>query len=478
MGPVSRIDFTASFDYINEFVSCGYSVFCRIRGPGNSAKNIKCLGRTGMASVVVVGTQWGDEGKGKIVDLLTQYADYIVRFQGGNNAGHTLVVDGKQYIFHLIPSGILYEDKICMIGNGVIIDPGVLLREIASLKEQGLSLSPERLMISEKAHLIMPYHESLDKAKEASMAKKIGTTGRGIGPCYMDKVGRMGIKAGDLLDNELFREKLQAAVEEKNFTITQRYKGTPVQFEEIYSAFQVYAEKLIPFIGNVSVELDTARKAGRNILFEGAQGTQLDIDHGTYPFVTSSNTIAGNACNGTGFGPAYIDSVIGIMKAYTTRVGEGPFPTELTDEVGEQLQTKGHEFGATTGRKRRCGWLDGVVAADAVRLNGLTGLALTKLDVLSGQPVLKMANAYQIHGKVISTMPSNIRQAAAVKPIYEDLAGWQKEISKVRQFADLPREAQDYIRRIEDFTGVEAAIVSVGPDRNETLLLRNPFIKE
>ncbi len=429
-----------------------------------------------MASVVVVGTQWGDEGKGKIVDLLTRFADYIVRFQGGNNAGHTLVVDGRQFIFHLIPSGILYEDKICMIGNGVIIDPAVLLREIAGLKEQGLPLSPSRLMISENAHLIMPYHARLDQAKEKSMAKKIGTTGRGIGPCYMDKVGRMGIKAGDLLDEVLFREKLQVAVEEKNFAITERYKESPLNFEEIYSLFQGYAEQLIPFLGNVSVELDMARKAGKNLLFEGAQGTQLDIDHGTYPFVTSSNTIAGNACNGAGFGPAYIDSVIGIMKAYTTRVGEGPFPTELTDKTGEQLQSKGHEFGATTGRKRRCGWLDGVVAADAVRLNGLTGLALTKLDVLSGQPRLKMANAYELNGRKLASMPSNIRQAGAVVPVYEEMPGWQADISGVRAFADLPREARDYIKRIEDFTGVEAAIVSVGPDRNETLLLRNPFL--
>jgi adenylosuccinate synthase len=429
-----------------------------------------------MASVVVVGTQWGDEGKGKIVDLLTRYTDYIVRFQGGNNAGHTLVVEGRQFIFHLIPSGILYEDKICMIGNGVIVDPAVLLREIDGLREKGLNISPERLMISENAHLIMPYHARLDQAKEAALAKKIGTTGRGIGPCYMDKVGRVGIKAGDLLDDDLFREKLQVAVEEKNFLITKRYNGEPVRFEEIYAAFRQYGERLIPFIGNISVELDQARRAGRNILFEGAQGTQLDIDHGTYPFVTSSNTIAGNACNGTGFGPAYIDSVIGIMKAYTTRVGEGPFPTELTDEVGEQLQSKGHEFGATTGRKRRCGWLDGVVANDAVRLNGLTGLALTKLDVLSGQPVLKMANTYDLQGKKISTMPSNIRQAAAVTPIYEEMPGWQKEISAVRQFDDLPREAKDYIRRIEDFTGVPAVIVSVGPDRSETLLLQNPFL--
>jgi adenylosuccinate synthase len=432
-----------------------------------------------MASVVVVGTQWGDEGKGKIVDILTRYADYIVRFQGGNNAGHTLVVEGKKFIFHIIPSGILYEDKVCMIGNGVIIDPAVLLAEMDELHEKGLQVTPRRLLISENAHLIMPYHQSLDQAKEAALAtgKKIGTTGRGIGPCYMDKVGRVGIKAGDLLDDDLFRERLQENIEEKNFLLTKKYNSAPVSFETIYAAFQGFAERLIPFIGNVSVELDRARKGGQNILFEGAQGTQLDIDHGTYPFVTSSNTIAGNACNGSGFGPAHIDSVIGILKAYTTRVGEGPFPTELFDGVGDELQRKGGEFGATTGRKRRCGWLDGVVAADATRLNGLTGLALTKLDVLSGHPVLKMATEYELAGKRLSAMPSNIRQAAAVKPVYEELAGWQEDISGVRDFDDLPVKTREYIRRIEEFTGVEAVIVSVGPDRDETMLLKNPFEK-
>lgn len=430
-----------------------------------------------MASVVVVGTQWGDEGKGKIVDILTRYADCIVRFQGGNNAGHTLVVEGKKFVFHIIPSGILYEDKVCMIGNGVIIDPAVLLAEMDELQEKGLAVTPRRLMISENAHLIMPYHQSLDHAREASLAagKKIGTTGRGIGPCYMDKVGRVGIKAGDLLDDDLFRERLRLNIEEKNFLLTRKYGSEPVAFDTIYADFQRYAEKLIPFIGNVSVALDTARKDGRHILFEGAQGTQLDIDHGTYPFVTSSNTIAGNACNGSGFGPAHIDSVIGILKAYTTRVGEGPFPTELFDGVGDELQRKGGEFGATTGRKRRCGWLDGVVAADATRLNGLTGMALTKLDVLSGQPVLKMATAYELAGKRLLSMPSNIKQAAAVKPVYEDLAGWQEDITGVRDFDDLPLKTREYIRRIEDYTGVETVIVSVGPDRDETILLKNPF---
>jgi len=294
----------------------------------------------------------------------------------------------------------------------------------------------------------------------------------------MDKVGRSGIKLGDLLDDSLFREKLQANVEEKNFMLTTKYNSTPVSFDTIYAEFQTFAEKLTPFIGNVSVELDVARKAGQNILFEGAQGTQLDIDHGTYPFVTSSNTIAGNACNGSGFGPAHIDSVIGILKAYTTRVGEGPFPTELFDSIGRELQQKGGEIGATTGRTRRCGWLDGVVAADAARLNGLTGLAITKLDVLSGQPTLKMANAYDLDGQKITAMPSNINQAARVTPVYEEMPGWDEDITGVRNYDDLPVKAKDYIKRIEDFTGIEPVIVSVGPGREETMLLKNPFDKK
>ena len=430
-----------------------------------------------MSSVVIVGTQWGDEGKGKIVDLLTRSADYVVRVQGGNNAGHTLVVNKQQYIFHIIPSGILYEDKKCMIGNGVIIDPAILLEEIASLAEKGLPVTPERLMISENAHLIMEYHRRLDQAQEASLSKekKIGTTGRGIGPCYVDKVGRTGIKIGDLLDEGGLREKLAASLDEKNFLLKQKYREEPVSFEVVLANMLTYAEKLAPFVGNVSVELDKARKRGENILFEGAQGTQLDIDHGTYPFVTSSNTVAGNACNGSGFGPTHIDSVIGILKAYTTRVGEGPFPTELHDQTGEALQRKGGEFGATTGRKRRCGWLDGVVATDAVRLNGLTGLAITKLDVLSGQPKIKMATSYELGDHSLNAMPSNTRDAARVKPVYEELAGWQSEINEVTAYEDLPVEAKDYVKRIEDFTGVEAVIVSVGPDRDETLLLKDPF---
>ncbi|MDR2550488.1 MAG: adenylosuccinate synthase [Desulfobulbus sp.] len=432
-----------------------------------------------MASVVVVGTQWGDEGKGKIVDLLTRYADFVVRFQGGNNAGHTLVVDGKQYIFHIIPSGILYKDKTCVIGNGVIIDPGVLLKEMANLAEKGMTVTPKQLLISANAHLIMPYHQRLDVARENALAKgkKIGTTGRGIGPCYMDKVGRVGVKVGDLLDMSLFADKLQAAVEEKNFILTRQFGAQPLEYVAIIDQFESYAAQLAPFVGNVSVVLDQARKAGKNILFEGAQGTHLDIDHGTYPFVTSSNTIAGNACIGSGFGPAHIDEVIGILKAYTTRVGEGPFPTELPegDAIGDALQQKGHEYGATTGRRRRCGWFDAVVANDAVRLNGLTGFAVTKLDVLSGLKKLKIATGYRVEGVPYGYMPDNIRKARMAEPVYEEMDGWDAELPNIRSYEDLPAQAKAYLKRIEDLTGVAPAIVSVGPDRGETLLLRNPF---
>jgi len=432
-----------------------------------------------MANVVVVGTQWGDEGKGKIVDLLTQYADYVVRFQGGNNAGHTLVVEGKKFIFHLIPSGILYENKKCFVGNGVVLDPGVLLEEMDKLAASGLPVNPQRLMISERAHLIMPYHRLLDSCSESALAsgKKIGTTGRGIGPCYGDKILRKGIKAGDLLDQGSLMEKIHENLEEKNFLFSKKYNSEPLKAEAIYDEYLKYAERLAPFIDNVSVALDDGRKAGKHILFEGAQGTQLDIDHGTYPFVTSSNTIAGNACNGSGFGPSHIDCVIGILKAYTTRVGEGPFPTELLDATGDALQQKGGEFGATTGRKRRCGWLDGVVAREAVRLNGINGLAITKLDVLSGQPTLKLATSYEAEGKKITALPGNIKTFAKMQPTYETLAGWSEEISQARTVDELPAKARAYVQRIEEFTETPAYILSVGPGREQTMLLKNPFQK-
>ena len=426
-----------------------------------------------MANVVIVGTQWGDEGKGKIVDLLTGYADYVVRFQGGNNAGHTLVVEGKKYVFHLIPSGILYEDKMCFIGNGVVLDPGVLLHEMRQLAASGMSVTPKRLAISENSHLIMPYHNVIDLASEAGMkqGKKIGTTGRGIGPCYGDKILRKGIKLGELLDKDLFRDKLADNLAEKRVLL----EGSGLSVDSIFAEFMDYAEQLAPYIQNVSVALDQGRKAGKHILFEGAQGTQLDIDHGTYPFVTSSNTVAGNACIGSGFGPSHIDCVIGILKAYTTRVGEGPFPSELFDATGDELQQKGGEFGATTGRKRRCGWLDGVVAQEAVRLNGINGLAITKLDVLSGQKTLKIATSYEADGKKFTAMPGNIRTTARLKPVYEEVPGWQEEIDQALSMDALPQKARDYIKRIEELTETPAYIVSVGPGREQTMLLKNPF---
>ncbi len=427
-----------------------------------------------MANVVIVGTQWGDEGKGKVVDLLTGYADYVVRFQGGNNAGHTLVVGGKKFVFHLIPSGILYEHKKCFIGNGVVLDPGVLLQEIRGLAASGMAVTPERLAISENCHLIMPYHNLLDQTSEAGMkkGKKIGTTGRGIGPCYGDKILRRGIKLGELLDPDLFRDKLEDNLAEKGALLA---GASLPSIDAIFAEFMNYAEQLAPFIQNVSVALDQGRKAGKHILFEGAQGTQLDIDHGTYPFVTSSNTVAGNACTGSGFGPSHIDAVIGILKAYTTRVGEGPFPTELLDETGDQLQQKGGEFGATTGRKRRCGWLDAVVARDAVRLNGINGLAITKLDVLSGQKSLKIATSYEADGREFTAMPCNIRTTGRLEPRYEEVPGWQEEIDQALTMEQLPAKARDYIQRIEELTETPAYIVSVGPGREQTMLLRNPF---
>jgi len=427
-----------------------------------------------MANVVIIGTQWGDEGKGKIVDLLTGYADYVVRFQGGNNAGHTLVVAGKKFVFHLIPSGILYENKRCFIGNGVVLDPGVLLHEMEGLKANGMAVTPQRLTISENCHLIMPYHRILDQASEAGMqqGKKIGTTGRGIGPCYGDKILRKGIKLGELRDRDLFRDKLKDNLAEKKSQLA----GSALNLDDIYAEFMGYAEQLTPFIDNVSVALDQGRKAGKHILFEGAQGTQLDIDHGTYPFVTSSNTVAGNACTGSGFGPSHIDAVIGILKAYTTRVGEGPFPTELFDATGDELQQKGGEFGATTGRKRRCGWLDAVVAQEAVRLNGVNGLAITKLDVLSGQSTLKIATSYEADGKRFTAMPGNIRTTSRLQPVYEEVPGWQQEIDQALSVDDLPKEARDYIKRIEELTETPAYIVSVGPGREQTMLLKNPFL--
>ncbi len=429
-----------------------------------------------MSNTVIIGTQWGDEGKGKIVDLLAEYADYVVRFQGGNNAGHTMVVEGEQFISHLIPSGIL-QGKICVIGNGLVVDPEVLLEEIDYLSNKGINISPEKLKISEKAHLIMPYHKQIDLARESAAGKdkKIGTTGRGIGPCYEDKAFRCGIRFVDLLDINSFEEKVYSVCKEKNFYLTKFFAQDPVDPDTIIKTYKSYQKRLAPFVTDISVYINNGIKAGRQILFEGAQGTHLDIDHGTYPYVTSSNTVAGNACSGAGVGPKQLNNIVGIVKAYTTRVGKGPFPTELFDEIGDKIQETGAEFGATTGRKRRCGWLDTVIVRNSVRLNSLTGLVVTKLDVLGGLDTLNICNAYEYNGTQIDEFPADLTVLGKCRPIYETLPGWQEDISKIRKYDDLPQNTKNYLNRIEELTGTKIDIISIGPGRKETIVLNNIF---
>lgn len=432
--------------------------------------------RISMSNVVVIGTQWGDEGKGKVVDLLASRADLVVRYQGGNNAGHTLVVGGRQTICHLIPSGILHEGKKCMIGNGVVIDPEVLLGEMETIAGQGISITPERLFLSPKAHLIMPYHKAVDIAREAAKGKdKIGTTGRGIGPCYEDKAGRRGIRVLDLLDHATLGKKIRENLEEKNFLLTRFFNANGLEFQPIFDDCLRMAERLRPFIADVSVEVDAATRKGKKILFEGAQGTHLDIDHGTYPFVTSSNPIAGAVCAGVGIGPDKLHHVLGIVKAYTTRVGSGPFTTELMDETGDYIQQKGAEFGATTGRKRRCGWIDLVMLKDSIRYNGLTSLSITKLDVLSGLETIKVCISYELNGKRIDYMPAGLESLSECRPVYDEMPGWKEDISGAREIGQLPRAAQNYLKYIEEKTRVPMSIVSVGPKREETIELMNPF---
>jgi adenylosuccinate synthase len=429
-----------------------------------------------MPNIVVVGTQWGDEGKGKVVDLLTAGADLVVRFQGGNNAGHTLVVEGRKFIFHLIPSGILYESKKCLIGNGVVVDPEVLLEEIRNLRESGIAIGPERLSLSDKAHIIMPYHKAIDLAKEVSKGRdKIGTTGRGIGPCYEDKVARTGIRAVDLTEPETLEEKIRLNLKEKNFWLTKFLGAAPLEAESICESYLAMARELGPFIKDVSLEIDLALKADESILFEGAQGTHLDIDHGTYPFVTSSNPVAGSACAGAGVGPNRLNHILGIVKAYTTRVGAGPFVTELTDATGNYFQERGGEFGSTTGRPRRCGWLDLVVVRDAVRLNGLTSLAVTKLDVLTGLEKLKICVGYQIDGEQVDYRPTSLKRQAQCRPIYEEMEGWQEDISEARKVDQLPPQAKAYLKAIEQIASVPLSIVSVGAGREETIVVQDLF---
>lgn len=424
-----------------------------------------------MANTVIIGAQWGDEGKGKIVDMLSAQSQVVVRFQGGNNAGHTIKVNGRETILHLIPSGILHEGKRCLIGNGVVLDPDVFLEEVDALAAQGVDVSPRRLGISPKAHLILPYHKTLDKAREARRAgKKIGTTGRGIGPCYEDKAARVGLRAGDLLQPDLARAKIRHALQEKNVLLRELYNYDAVDAEEVCDHLLAIAPRLTPYLTDVSAVVQEAGDKGRNVLFEGAQGIHLDIDHGTYPFVTSSNTVAGNAAAGAGVGPRSLDRILGIVKAYTTRVGSGPFPTELEDDTGSYLRANGHEFGATTGRPRRCGWLDMVILRETARLCSLTDMALTKLDVLQNLPELKICVAYELDGKRLEYPPQGEGDLARVTPVYETLPGFEEDISGCTDMESLPATVRAYVRRIEELAGVPVSIVSVGADRGQTIV--------
>jgi adenylosuccinate synthase len=426
-------------------------------------------------NVVVIGTQWGDEGKGKLVDLLTEQAAAVVRFQGGHNAGHTLVINGEKTVLHLIPSGVLRDGVQCMIGNGVVLCPQALLKEIEILEKSGVPVR-NRLKISEACALILPVHVAIDQAREiARGSKAIGTTGRGIGPAYEDKVARRGLRAGDLRNTEEFSKRLKDLVEYHNFMLVNYYKAEPVNYEEILKNTLELGELIKPMLTDVGEELQTLQDQGSNILFEGAQGALLDIDHGTYPYVTSSNTTAGGAATGTGVGPLAIDYVLGITKAYSTRVGNGPFPTELDDGYGEHLGVKGHEFGATTGRKRRCGWFDAVSMRKSAQLNSLSGICLTKLDVLDGLDKIGICTAYKIDGKLTEIAPLGADQYEACEAVIEEMPGWTGTTVGITEFDKLPENAKAYIARIEELVGVKVTILSTGPDRNETIVLESPF---
>ncbi len=430
-----------------------------------------------MACVVVVGTQWGDEGKGKVVDLLTEQAAGIVRFQGGNNAGHTLVVDGEKFILHLIPSGVLHPGKKCFIGNGVVVDPAVLTTEIDRLVERGVEIGPEKLRLSERAHLIMPYHQALDLAREEKKGKKaIGTTGRGIGPCYEDKAARVGVRVVDLTEPDTLRQKIESALEEKNFWFKNFYGAATMEPAQVVDQYLAHAERLGPFIADVGLELDQVLQAGGNLLFEGAQAAHLDLDHGTYPFVTSSNPLASSAATGSGAGLARKGTAWGVVKAYTTRVGGGPFPTELTEEVGAYLRDRGAEFGSTTGRPRRCGWLDAVVVRQSVRLSAVQALAVTKLDVLTGVDKLMICTGYRLpDGGEMNVVPASLEVLARCTPVYEELPGWSEDISGARSLDELPANCRTYLERMAELCGAPLGLVSVGAARDATMTFSDPF---
>lgn len=426
-------------------------------------------------NVVVIGTQWGDEGKGKLVDLLTEQAAAVVRFQGGHNAGHTLVINGEKTVLHLIPSGILHKGVQCLIGNGVVLCPEALLKEIDLLEQSGIPVR-SRLKISAACALILPVHIAIDQAREkARGSKAIGTTGRGIGPAYEDKVARRGLRAGDLKNSALFAQRLSDLIEYHNFLLVNYYQAEPLNYAEILTKTLKFAELIVPMLTDVGEELNILQKQGHNILFEGAQGALLDIDHGTYPYVTSSNTTAGGAATGSGVGPLAIDYVLGITKAYSTRVGNGPFPTELLDAAGDHLGTKGQEFGATTGRKRRCGWFDAVSMRKSAQLNSLSGICLTKLDVLDGLETIGICTAYTINGENTEIAPLGADEYEACTPVIEELPGWSGTTAGITEFSQLPENAKKYIARIEELVGIKITILSTGAERNETIILESPF---
>jgi adenylosuccinate synthase len=424
-----------------------------------------------MPNVAVIGGQWGDEGKGKVVDHLARDADIIVRFGGGNNAGHTLIVGEERTVLHLIPSGVLHAGKICVIGNGVVVDPEVLVDELTALRKRGYLTDDACLKISDEAHLILPYHKAIDLARERLRGKgAVGTTGRGIGPTYEDKMARSGIRVVDLLEEETFREKLAHNLEEKNIYLRSILKEPGMEFDAIYDAYRRHADRLRPYVTDTALYLDDALRAGRRVLFEGAQGTMLDVDHGTYPYVTSSNTVAGAVCAGAGVGPASFQSVIGICKAYTTRVGNGPFPTEEHGAIGERLRESGDEFGATTGRPRRCGWFDAVVLRYAVRINGLDTVALTKLDVLDQCETVKVCTGYRWRGDIITDFPEDETALAELTPVYEEISGWMSSTAGARNESDLPAKARRYLERLEELIGIPFCLISTGAQRDETIL--------
>ncbi|MEW7976032.1 MAG: adenylosuccinate synthase [Candidatus Sedimenticola endophacoides] len=426
-------------------------------------------------NVVVIGTQWGDEGKGKVVDLLTDRAEAVVRFQGGHNAGHTLVIDGEKTVLHLIPSGILRDNVRCLIGNGVVLSPSALLEELDMLEQNGIPAS-SRLGISESCPLILPYHIALDQAREAARGKKaIGTTGRGIGPAYEDKVSRRGIRFGEMLDTAHFTERLREVMEYHNFSLEHYFKFPTVDYQQVLDQALAQAERMRPMVEDVTGTLHRMRAEGRNVMFEGAQGALLDIDHGTYPYVTSSTTTAGGAAAGSGVGPRHLDYILGIVKAYTTRVGAGPFPTELFDADGQYMGEKGHEFGATTGRQRRCGWLDIVSLKRSLEINSVTGICITKLDVLDGMQRLKICASYDLDGRTVDAPPVGADLFERCKPNYIELPGWSESTVAARSYDDLPANARAYLRKIEELTATPVDVISTGPDRSETLILRNPY---